>query len=100
MAVKQPVAVVSHEDTSSAEGSGSEKSGYGSRSPPSCLPQEAREAEHVPLENAAVPPGKFERFASARGDEAFSAATCRAVYQELLDAGIDVQITEAAPLDN
>ncbi|DBB04917.1 hypothetical protein WJX82_007175 [Trebouxia sp. C0006] len=102
VAVKRSVAVVSHEDASSAssaEGSGSEDSGYGSRSPPSCRPEE-REAKHVPLEDAAMPPGKFERFASARGDEAFSAATRRAAYQELLDADIDVQITKAALLDS
>ncbi|DBA83527.1 TPA: hypothetical protein ACH3X2_006450 [Trebouxia sp. C0005] len=43
---------------------------------------------------------EFEIFASARGDEAFFAATCRAVYQELLNAGIDVQITKAALSDS
>ena len=95
---KRPVAVVS-DDASSAEGSGSEGSQHGSRSQSSCLPQE-REAEAVPVEDTAMTPGEFERFASARGDEAFSATTCRAVYQELLDAGIDVQITEAALSDS
>ena len=91
---KRPV--VSDDNASSAEGSGSEGSQHGRQL--SCLPQKT-EAEAVPVEDTAMTPGEFERFASARGDEAFSAATCRAVYQELLDAGIDVQITEPALSD-
>lgn len=35
-----------------------------------------------------------------RGEEAFSAAKCRADYQELVDAGIDVQINKDALLDS
>ncbi len=98
---RRTVAVVGHKAAAS-EGSGSEGSQHGSRSQLSCLPQEReeREAEYVPAEDTAMTPGEFERFACERGDEAFSAATCRAVYQELLDAGIDVQITEAALLDS
>ena len=38
--------------------------------------------------------------AANREDKAFSAAACRLVYQQLLDAGIDVQIDEAAWSDN
>jgi len=95
---KRPVAVVSDDDASSAEGSGSEGSQH-DRSQLSCLPQKT-EAEAIPVEDTAMTPEEFEEFASARGDEAFSAATCRAVYQELLDAGIDVQITEAALSDS
>jgi len=90
---KRPVAVVSDDDDASAEGSGSEGSQHGTSSQLSCLPQET-EAD------AAMTPEEFERFASARGDEAFSAATCRAVHQELLDAGINVEITEAALSDS
>jgi len=96
---KRPKIVVRNDDASSAEGSGSEGSQHGSRSQSARLPQEG-EQESVPVEDIAMIPEEFEIFASARGDEAFSAATCRAVYQELLDAGIDVQITEAALSDS
>ena len=93
------MAVVCREDASSVEGSGSEGSDHGNRSQSSCLPQD-RETKHVPVEDAAMTREEFEIFASARGDEAFFAATCRAVYQELLNAGIDVQITKAALSDS
>lgn len=41
-----------------------------------------------------------ERVAADRHDKAFSAAVCQAVRQQLLDAGVDVQVDEAALSDN
>lgn len=42
----------------------------------------------------------IEFYGANRGEEAFSAAKCRADYQELVDAGIDVQIDKDALLDS